>query len=436
MRSPHPRRIAILAGGGSLPRQIASRLVEGGTYVHIIAIDGAADVSPPPPCPVTVVDFAQVGKILKVLKTDAISEMLIIGAVRRPDLSRLRPDFGFFLALPTLLRLVRAGGDDAVLRGVIAFFEQRGVRVVGPADVAPAFIVARGPLGQHTSQPQDQHDIAKGLEIIRCLAPFDVGQAVVVANGTVVTIEGVENTDAMLKRAADLRAARREVRQTPGGVLVKSPKAGQELRVDLPTIGPDTIRGVVAAHLTGIAATAGYVLMARSDQLRKEADAHQIFVEGVASGTAITPEPDISSPLSLDQLGRTRPATNQRSDCLKGARLISALKPHDVSSRLVFVNRSHVLAVESGEGVAEALARGAGLRQWGGKAMRRRSGVAVLARSTDLDKPLMARAADAGLAGLAVIVENPASRVDQAVIEEANRHGMFVATLIRDQGVF
>lgn len=437
MRSPQPRRIAILAGGGSLPREIAARLVAKGAYVHIIAIAGAAEISPPPPCPVTVVDFAQIGKILGILKEEALCEMLIIGAVNRPDLRTLRPDFGFFLALPGLLHLVSAGGDDAVLRGVIAFFEQRGIRIVGVPDVAPELIVAGGPLGRHTSQPQHQRDIAVGLAIIRCLAPFDVGQAVVVADGRVETIEGVEGTDAMLKRASVLRTWRRKNGcEVTGGVLVKSPKAGQELRIDLPTIGPNTIRGIVDAQLEGIAATAGYVLMAQSDELRREAEASRIFVEGVAAGMAVRPPVTAAPPFNITRRGRIRPTNAQRLDCIKAAQVIAALQREDIPTGLVFVHRSHVLAVETGEGIEGALERGADLRQWGRNILRRRAGVAVLARSADLDKPLMARAAAAGLAGLAVIVAHSASFIDQPLIDEANRHGMFVATLSQDQGAF
>lgn len=433
MRSPQPRRIAILAGGGSLPGEIAESLVESGAHVHIIAIDGAADISPAAPWPQTTVDFAQIGKILRILKADALSEMLIIGAVNRPDLGAIKPDLGFFLALATIIRLVGAGGDDAVLRGVIQFFERRGVRIVGPADVAPELIVALGPFGQHASQPEHQRDITRGLAIIRCLAPFDVGQAVVVANGAIEAIEGVEGTDEMLRRVSDVRAERQKGGPIArGGVLAKSPKAGQELRIDLPTIGPDTIRRVVDAGLSGIAATAGFVLTAQRNQLRTLADTNQIFVEGIAAELAVRRPITASSLLTVSPLGRRRPTKHQRPDCIKGAQLIAALQSQDVASGLVFVHRSHVLAVETGEGISRALARGASLRQWGRKIAKRRSGVVVLARSSDLDKPLIARAADTGLAGLAVIVQNSASRVEQAVIDEANRRGLFVAALIRE----
>lgn len=432
MRSPEARRVAILSGGGSLPREIAESLIESGAHVHIIAIDGSADPSPVP-CQRTTVDFAQIGKILRVLKSEALTEMIIIGAVNRPDLGAIRPDLGFFLALPTVARLVWAGGDDAVLRGVIEFFERRGVKIVGPTDVAPELIVSRGPFGHHGAPPEARAEIAKALAIIKSLAPFDVGQAVVVAQGRVEAIEGVEGTDRMLQRVAALRAERSAARSVAsGGVLAKAPKPGQELRIDLPAIGPNTIHRVAGAGLSGIAVSAGYVLAAERAALRALADGKQIFVEGV--------EPDVSVPanagpaLSLGTVGRLSPSRRQQADCIKGAQVISTLARHDVAAGVVVVHRSHVLAVETGEGINRAIARAHELRQWGRRLRSRRAGVAVLARDRDLDDTLIENAAVAGLAGIAVMPGSAAAVVSQTAIDAANRQGLFIVTLITGQG--
>lgn len=426
-RSAEARRIAILAGGGSLPREIAECLLARGAHVHVIAIDGAADCFPLP-CPLTVVHLAQVGKILSVLKAEALTEMLIIGSVTRPDLGAIRPDIGFFLALPTAIRLIWAGGDDAVLRGVVGFFERHGIKIAGPADVAPELILPRGPYGRLSATADEMADVERGLAIIKSLAPFDVGQAVVVAHGRVEAIEGVEGTDAMLRRVAASRIER-QGGTTRGGVLVKGPKPGQELRVDLPTIGPNTISGIIEAGLSGIAVAADYVLAAERFAMRTLADSHGVFVEGVPADMTL-PSPSHLS-LSLRQIGRRPLSPQQRADSLKGGQVISTLQGHGVAAGVTVVHRSHVLVVETGEGIDRALARARDLHQWGRRLRWRRSGVAVLARGRDLNDALVAKAADAGLAGIAVMPEDDTPAASQEAIEAAKQRGLFIAMLIR-----
>ena len=116
---------------------------------------------------------------------------------------------------------------------------------------------------------------------MHALSPFDVGQAVVVIDGHVIGIEGIEGTDGLLARIAQLRAEGR-VRAKPGrGVLVKAPKTKQDLRFDLPTFGPKTIEGVAAAGLAGIGIVAGHALIADADRVVATADRQGLFVTGL-----------------------------------------------------------------------------------------------------------------------------------------------------------
>ena len=427
MRSPEARRIAILAGGGSLPGEIAASLIERGAHVHILAVAGAGEPIPLP-CPQTTVDFGQVGKILRVLRDDALTELLVIGAVKRPDLTAIRLDWGAFQAVPAVLRMIRAGGDDGVLRTVIGFFERRGVRIIGPAEAAPELILPEGPFGRHAASPEQASEIARGLAIIAALAPFDVGQGVVVDKGRVVAIEGAEGTDRMLARVAALRG---HGAANSAGVFVKCPKPGQELRIDLPAIGPNTVRGAVAAGLSGIAVAAGHVLAAEREELRALADSEQIFIEGVPADLKRR-APD-SSRFAFEPLGRRQPRRQQEADAVKGAQVLTALEALDAGAGGVVVHRAHVLAVEIGEGVAATLERARGLRQWGRRVARRKTGVAVLARARELDEALAMAAAEAGVAGLAVM-PGEGSPASEAAIAAANRRGLFVVALKREQG--
>ena len=116
--------------------------------------------------------------------------------------------------------------------------------------------------------------------MVAALGRLDVGQAAVVVKGHVLAVEAAEGTDAMLARCAELRKGARGRRRGLAGVLVKAPKPGQEERVDLPTIGPDTVESAARAGLAGIAVAAGRVLIADRAATIAAADAHGLFLFG------------------------------------------------------------------------------------------------------------------------------------------------------------
>ena len=163
--------------------------------------------------------------------------LVIVGGVRRPDLWKLRPDWGFFVSLPQILEMMAGGGDDSVLSRVVRFFEAKGIAVRGAHEVAPGLLALGGPAGALSLDRQGHADAELGFAVRAALGPLDAGQAVVVADGRVLAIEGAEGTDAMLRRVADLRGSGATARRA-SGVLAKGPKPGQELRVDMPTDRP------------------------------------------------------------------------------------------------------------------------------------------------------------------------------------------------------
>ena len=140
------RVVGIFAGGGSLPREIAEHVVARGGAVHIVALAGAADADFSA-FPVTRVRWGEIGGMVRALKGAGCQELVIVGSVRRPDLSTVRPDLGLLLNLPAIVGIIAAGGDDGVLTRVVWFFERQGFTVVSPAAVAPGLLVGEGPLG-------------------------------------------------------------------------------------------------------------------------------------------------------------------------------------------------------------------------------------------------------------------------------------------------
>jgi len=142
----------------------------------------------------------------------------------------------------------------------------------------------QGTLGRREPSARDRADIARGVALLSAAGPFDVGQAVVVADNYVLAIEAAEGTDRMLARVAELRSEGR-VRSAVGtGVLVKMPKPAQDRRFDLPAIGPATVAGAARAGLAGIAVTADATIVAEPAEVGAAADRAGIFVAGIAPG--------------------------------------------------------------------------------------------------------------------------------------------------------
>ncbi len=272
--------VGIVAGSGVLPFSVAELLQARGIAPFLFAIRGFCDPVRVAQYPHHWVALGQVGRLTRLMRSEGCREIVFIGGLVRPALSEIRLDWGTLRAIPAIAAALR-GGDDHLLTGVSRIFERHGIRVVGIQDVAPELLMPEGSLTRRTPDAEAVADIAKARDLMRAISPFDVGQGVVVIDGHVVAVEDIEGTDGLLARVARLRAEKR-IRAKPGrGVLVKMPKAQQDLRFDLPTLGPKTIDGVIAAGLAGIGIVAGRTLVAEVDVMTAKADQAGLFVTGL-----------------------------------------------------------------------------------------------------------------------------------------------------------
>ncbi len=417
-----PVRIGIVAGGGSVPLEIA-RSVEGrGGFVHIVLIEGQAQ-SALRSFSHTDASWAQVGKAIKAFKRAGIKDIVLVGRMVRPRLKTAKPDFGFLTSLPSVLRIFRAGGDDAVLRAVISMFERKGLKVRGVGEVTPELIVGDGAMTETKPSDADRADIAKGFALISALGRHDIGQAAVISNGVIEAIEGAEGTDRMIARVAQQR------RDAPGdpvihsrGVLVKRPKPGQDLRVDLPAIGPDTVQQVVDSRLAGIAAMSGYVLAASRFELIHAAERSRVFVVGVADHSHAEPPRmgDEADPLVF---GKFDPRPTAKADMQRGMRIMSTLAQFETGTALV-LRGGRVLSIGASEPPVSVISRASAFF----KAKRKPAGVAVIGPRDALDETLIEAAAACGLEGVIVMygrADRPQHR--GAVVERADALGLFIA---------
>ena len=451
MRDGAPRRagadpIGVLACAGALPLDIAAAAMAEGRPVHLVAIDGFADPRAAD-YPHDWVGLGQIGHMLAGFRRAGCREIVIAGGMRRPDLRRLRFDWGFVRHLPTILSLTR-GGDDSVLRRIVRFFEGQGFIVRGIGDVAPGLLAGAGALGRHQPPPAAEAAMARAAAALLALAEFDIGQAVVATADRILAIEDVRGTDAML---GDLGPSAAGQGLASGGVLVKLAKVGQETRIDLPTIGPRTVAGAKAARLAGIAVGAGQAIVLERSQLVADADAAGLFVTGLtASGTtaAAVAADQVATPLAV--LARRAPTPAERRDVAIGRRLMPVLSRLGAGRAAVVANE-HVVAVAAALPASAMIGALQHDSQWGRRTVRSRIGTLVLdiasrgaddasrgadegadeggdaAAFTDhLDRAVFAAAQAAGLAGIACLgAPLPEARRDE-IIGWANDAKLFL----------
>jgi len=276
-------RLAIIAGGGLLPRYVADAARARGENPYILALtdESADDWSGYDHQVISIGNYAGIGAAFR---ARGIGRAVLSGSVRRrPEWRDIHAPFKALLALPSVVRTLLKGGDDAVLKMVIRLIESEGVRVVGAHDIVPDLLGSEGPLGAVAPDTAAEADIAAAAAAALALGRLDVGQGAVALGGRVVALEGAEGTDAMLERVAQLRASGR-ISARRKGVLVKLCKPEQDLRADLPSIGVETLRRARAAGLAGVAVEAGRSLVLEREALVAEADAHGLFVTGIVPG--------------------------------------------------------------------------------------------------------------------------------------------------------
>lgn len=409
------KRIGIIAGSGSLPLEVARSIARRGGDIHVIMVEGAADPALTA-FPHTTVNWAQPGRAMAAFRSANINDAVLIGGYGRPSFATARPDLTFLRLVPAVVKLLKAGGDDAVLRGVLAQFEALGLHILSVGDVAPELLVAEGGLTTSLPSEADAADIARGFDLVAALGRYDIGQAVVITRGEVEAIEGAEGTDRMLKRVAERRAAL-GLRER-SGVLVKRPKPGQDMRVDLPTIGPDTVANAAAAGLAGIAVMAHHVIAVNRADMIARADSLGLFVTGIKDGERQPLAADPSTP-RLTTLGRLSADELTEKDAARATGILSALDRFGGGSAVV-IDRGRVLAVGTIESPLDIIARVRALRR--GKPKRR--GLVVVGTGQALNPDLIEAANAAHLVG----VVTADATISPPVIARANKLSMILAT--------
>jgi UDP-2,3-diacylglucosamine hydrolase len=273
--------LAIICGGGALPLAVADAVMRRGRRVVLFPVRGWVDPRAVERYPHHFITIGQLGRFIRLAADAGCRDIVMIGRVQRPALRHIRLDWQTIRELPRITAMFR-GGDDHLLSGLGRLVEDHGFRLLGAHEVAPDVLMPQGPIGRRMPSERDRADIVRGLAILAAMGPFDIGQAVVVADNYVLAVEAVEGTDGMLARIAELRGEGRIGKPIGTGVLVKAPKPAQDRRLDLPTIGPQTVASVARAGLAGIAVVSGAAVIAEAAKVAAAADTAGIFVVGLA----------------------------------------------------------------------------------------------------------------------------------------------------------
>jgi UDP-2,3-diacylglucosamine hydrolase len=273
--------IAILAGSGRFPGLLAENLRRGGHVCRILAIRGFADASLRQRADAAV-DLLDVQRVLACLDEWRPSAVTLAGGVHRPKPSAVFNAASMWRNRHEIAELM-GRGDDQLLRGVVQLLEEQGHSVVGVHDLAPELLASSGHLGAHRPTDEDLRAVQIGMRLLRDISAYDIGQGAVVEDERIIAVEGPEGTDRMLARVQRLRRSWPFTRTPSAGVLVKMPKQGQDLRVDLPAIGPRTFVRAAKAGLRGIAIASGVTLVLDREETVRTSDRLGLFLLGVES---------------------------------------------------------------------------------------------------------------------------------------------------------
>jgi DUF1009 family protein len=267
------QKLGMIAGDGMMPVEIIKYCNENSIEIYVVGLESFATSEQLKDAPHSFTKIGEAGKILKAFKNNGVKNIVLAGGIKRPSLKELIPDWGGMKFIAKVA--MKSMSDDGMFRAVINEIEEHGFKVVSIEDVVPSMMFSEGIYGKTKPSTDDMNDISRGITVAKALGAVDVGQAVVVQEGMVLAVEAIEGTDMMLSRAATVKKAGK------APVMVKVLKPGQDLRVDLPAIGLQTIEQLKKYGMKGIAVEAGGILLIEREAVIKQADEAGIFIIGV-----------------------------------------------------------------------------------------------------------------------------------------------------------
>lgn len=264
-------RIGLIAGNGRFPIIFADNARKLGYHVSAVAHEG--ETEPELAGHVDRIHWIKIGqlnKLIKAFKEDGVHQAVMLGGIKKTHVfTTLRPDFRT-LALATRLALWK---DDDILRELAKELEREGIAICESTFGLEGILVEEGPLTARTPSEKEWEDIRYGWEVAQEIGRLDIGQCVVIKDRVVVAVEAVEGTDGAIKRGGDLAKE--------GAVVVKRSKPQQDLRFDLPAVGPRTIDVMASVKASVLAIEAGRTILLDREIVLEKAKSARIAIVGI-----------------------------------------------------------------------------------------------------------------------------------------------------------
>ena len=264
-------RIGLIAGNGRFPIIFADNARRLGYHVSAVAHEG--ETEPELAGHVDRIHWIKIGqlnKLIKAFKEDGVHQAVMLGGIKKTHVfTTLRPDFRT-LAMATRLALWK---DDDILRELAKELEREGIAICESTFGLEGILVEEGTLTARAPSEKEWEDIRYGWEVAHDIGRLDIGQCVVIKDRVVVAVEAVEGTDEAIKRGGDLAKE--------GAVVVKRSKPQQDLRFDLPAVGPRTIEVMASVKASVLAIEAGRTILLDREIMLEKAQAVRIAIVGI-----------------------------------------------------------------------------------------------------------------------------------------------------------
>jgi len=264
--------LGIIAGETSLPKYLINKLIKNNSKFLILDLTKSNNFKKYANS--YSLKITQLGKAISILNKNNCKKIIFIGKVKRPEISLLKFDKKVFFYLPRLYSAFKKG-DGSILKEIIKIFNENKIKVLNSMKFTPELVFNEKNINNIKVSNLDKTSINKGIQIIKTMSKFDVGQSVVINNGYVLAIEGPEGTDEMIKRSAYLS---KKLKLKNKSILIKFPKAGQDLRVDLPTLGLDTVKNCIKANIKGIAVKRSQNIILERDKIFNLTKKNNFFI--------------------------------------------------------------------------------------------------------------------------------------------------------------
>lgn len=265
--------VGIIAGTGDLPLHVAGEVADRGHRVVAIAFPGFTNPAMEEvAAEIFWLKLGQLEKAISILKSHGIKRVVMAGKIEKSNLLRLwnlRPDRRAL----KLMRSVKDWRDDTILHAIADDLLKDGIVIEEITSWAEKLMAPLGMMTKKTPTDEQWKDIEFGRNMARGIGALDIGQTVVVRNAAVLVVEAIEGTDRAIRRVADL--------DIPDGVVVKMAKPDQDMRFDVPGVGPSTVDSMIAARAKVLAVEAGKTLITKYEEMTRKADNAGICVVGI-----------------------------------------------------------------------------------------------------------------------------------------------------------